>query len=354
MTTSLVLTASIVLQVAAALLALRLILVTGHKVAWAMIAGAISLMAVRRGITLHGLLMLESGYVPDPAAEVVALAITVLMLGGLAGIAPMFRAMQRSEAELARHREHLEDLVAERTSQLAESHAELARSQRLASIGALAAGIAHEINNPLGMILLETGLAAEGVEDRTAVARRLSKITEYTERCGRIVKNVLQFSRDEPTVRHALDVNATVRRARDLMREYCVAHGVGLELDLDPMPLMTLGNATEIEQVWVNLIHNAIGAMPDGGRVAMTTRKVGDVIRVTVADNGCGMTEFEREHALEPFFSSRAGSGGTGLGLSICHGIVTSHGGTIDLASVEGQGTTLTVELPMARTDDRV
>jgi signal transduction histidine kinase len=354
MATSLVLTVSIALQLAAALLALRLVFVTGYRVAWAMIAGAISLMAVRRGITLYGFVVVHGAYVPDPTAEVVALAISVLMLGGVAGIARMFRAVKRSEAELARHREHLEDLVAERSSQLAESHAELARSQRLASIGALAAGIAHEINNPLGMILLETGLATEDIEDNPAVARRLSKITEYTERCGRIVKNVLQFSRDEPTMRHALDVNATVRRARDLMREYCVAHGVGLELDLDGTPLTALGNATEIEQVWVNLIHNAIGATPSGGRVVMTTRKVGDKIVATVVDNGRGMSESEREHALDPFFTNRAGAGGTGLGLSICHGIVTSHGGTIDVASVEGRGTTLTVELPMATTNDRL
>lgn len=265
---------------------------------------------------------------------------------GYVGINIDITDRKRAEDELARHREHLEELVEERTRALDESNRKLHRSQRLASLGTFAAGIAHEINNPLGMMLLSTDIALESLHKPDALAELLQRQKNNVERCSRIVKGVLDFARQQSTQKWPLDLNEAVARSLDFAREYARQNGVVVESALAPGLDTILGNMTELEQVVVNLVQNAVQSCNAGGQVMVETCENGDKVRLVVRDNGCGMTPEQMEHACDPFYTTRLETGGTGLGLSTVHGIVSSHQGTLDIHSEKGEGSVFTIEFP--------
>ena len=253
------------------------------------------------------------------------------------------------EEELSRYRHHLEELVAERTKQLEASQEQLRLAERLASIGTLAAGIAHEINNPVGAILLTAQNASEMNEEsdtEAAIAQALDKIIDNAKRCGHIVESILQFSRQETTRKWPNDLNAAIQHAVEVTRNYAKEWGVviGLEPARD-LPKVVF-NPIEIEQVFVNLIRNAIEAGGPNLRVSIRSEKTPGGARVVTQDNGRGLTEEERIRVFDPFYTTRQEQGGTGLGLSITHGIVSEHGGKINIQSRTGEGTMITVTLP--------
>ena len=253
---------------------------------------------------------------------------------------------KQAEAELARYHDHLEELVEKRSQELEESRARLQHAQRLASIGTLAAGIAHEINNPLGMIMLSTDSALRSVDKPEAVEKLLRRTMQCTERCSRIVKNVLRFARYQSTEKHPVVLNDAIRLALDFNQEYARKNGVTVETHLADTLCPILANATDMEQVGVNLVQNAVQSCSGDGHVTIDTSEVDGKVRLVVRDNGCGMAEEVITHACDPFFTTRLEKGGTGLGLSTVHGIVTEHEGTIEITSKEGIGTTLTLEFP--------
>lgn len=256
---------------------------------------------------------------------------------------------RQTESELDRYRYQLEHLVRERTAQLEASQQQLRQSERLASIGTLAAGIAHEINNPLGLILLRLDDIRHSQNDAAAVESCLVAVAEDVNRCARIVKGVLRFARRESSEKWRNDLNQIVRAAVELTGDYVRENGVRLELDLAGELPPILGNATELEQVVVNLVQNAVHACAGEGRITLQTlRDTADVL-LLVCDDGCGMTPEHRVRAFDPFFTTRFDQGGTGLGLSTCHGIVSDHGGSIDIDSQHGRGTMVTVRLPIAQ-----
>ncbi len=223
----------------------------------------------------------------------------------------------------------------------------LRRSERLASMGTFAAGIAHEVNNPLASILMTARHALNSGRDPRAINALLEEIIDDAGRCARIVKSVLQFAKQESSEKWALNLNNVTQRARDLSRDYARRRGVRLELQLSEDLPPVAGNRTELEQVFVNIINNAIDASRPGQGVVVRTEQVADKARVCVQDRGCGMTADEQEHAFDPFFTTRAKDGGTGLGLSMAHGTVTEHDGTISIDTGPGQGTTVIIELPL-------
>ncbi|MCB0359480.1 MAG: GHKL domain-containing protein, partial [Bdellovibrionales bacterium] len=278
--------------------------------------------------------------------------------GNLLGVASISRDVSKRiavEEQLARYREHLEKLVEERTAELNRSQEQLRRSERMASIGALAAGIAHEINNPVGAMLLAAQNAQERSRTLTEVeeARQLlervaEKVITNAKRCGQIVKGVLQFARQEVTEKWPNDVNTVVRGSLQLVGESVRKRGTIIETDLaDGLPTATL-NPIEIEQVLINLIDNAINASGEGQRIGVRTRLVAEMIELSVADEGAGMTAEEQQRIFDPFFTTRIQKGGTGLGLSIVHGIVEGHGGSITVESHLHQGTVFRILLPLA------
>ncbi|NLX12434.1 MAG: GHKL domain-containing protein [Phycisphaerales bacterium] len=257
-----------------------------------------------------------------------------------------------AEEELVLHRQHLEELVAERTRQLDESREKIRQSERLASIGTLAAGIAHEINNPIGMMLLaaQIGLEARRRGDSDAVVEEsFQKIVRNAERCGRIVKSVLQFARQEKTEKWATDLNAVIEHAVTTLQPYAQQRGATLACQLaDPLPEVIV-SPLEIEQVFLNLLRNAMESAEGQVQVCISTEAEAGLVRVIITDNGRGMSAIQKKHLFDPFFTTRQREGGTGLGLSITHGIVTDHGGTITVTSREGVGSTFVVELPIPK-----
>lgn len=254
---------------------------------------------------------------------------------------------RRAEEALSRYRDGLEELVQQRTRALEESQAKMRQAERLASIGTFAAGVAHEVNNPLASILMTARHALKSEHERGAVETLLKEIIEDTERCARIVKGILLFAKHQPSDKRPVNLNDIVQRARDLIREYADRRGVRLELEASDHLPTVLGNATQLVQVFVNVISNAIEASHAGQTVAVQTERKPDRIRVRVEDHGRGMIDEERQCAFDPFFTTRTKEGGTGLGLSVVHGTVTEHGGMISIDTAPGRGTTVAIEFPL-------
>ena len=280
------------------------------------------------------------------------------------GLWDRIRRLQVEEA-LQKAHDELEERVEARTAALARANEQLYlemkereqteetlhRSQRLASLGTLAAGIAHEINNPLQGITFSAEVAIQKKDlpgGRQRVDEVLGTIKAEAMRCGRIVKSVLQFARQEVSEKWPSSLDDVVRHAADLTSQQAARKQVSVRLDLgESLPLLTI-NPTEMEQVLVNLISNAIEASQAGDSVTVRAELASEeAVRVLVEDSGCGMSKEEAEHVFDPFFSTRKDAGGTGLGLSIVHGIVEEHGGTIRVESRPGEGSTFTLELPV-------
>lgn len=271
----------------------------------------------------------------------------------LAGVCMDISDRKMVEEELAAHRERLEELVAERTEELRASYQRLRRSERLASLGTLAAGIAHEINNPVNAILLSAQYALEAGEAcDVPLNDTLGGIIKEARRCGAIVKNVLRFAKEEKAPKSQAQLNDVVVRAATLARTYIQSPGLAIHAATDPgLPELML-NATQIEQVLINLIQNAVQAAGGTVRVELQTEAAADGVRLVVCDNGPGIPPERLLYVFDPFFSTRQNQGGTGLGLSIAHGIITDHNGTIDVRSEVGVGTTFIIQFPLDETVD--
>ena len=259
---------------------------------------------------------------------------------------------RNTEIELARHRARLQHIVQTKTAELEASRAKILHDERLVSIGTLAAGIAHEINNPIGTILLAAELAQQERANRNSdaglVDEGLEDIVREAERCGRIVKSVLQFARREPTERAQTDVAGVVRHAADMVRGEGRSAGVSISVSADDGEHFVDANSTELEHAIVNLLRNALQASRPGHRVEVTVSRVEDEVGVRVRDTGCGIAANDLPRIFDPFYTTKRDRGGTGLGLSMAHGIVEAHRGSIDIVSLPGEGTAITIRLPAA------
>ncbi len=255
---------------------------------------------------------------------------------------------------LAGERDDMEQLVQERTRELETSRDELVQSQRLASVGTLAAGIAHEINNPIGAILNAAELAIMCREDEDAhdqQAQILDEIAQLAMRCGSIVRSVLRFSRGEVTSKSAADPRTTIDKAAFFVRNYALERSVTIEVEQSPQPATVVINSVEIEQVIVNVLRNAIDAAPRSGKVNVRCETLADRVRISVNDDGMGIDRESLAHIFDPFFTTRRAAGGTGLGLSVAHGIIAEHSGEIAVESELGKGTSFRIELPRSPTE---
>ncbi|MCE2727259.1 MAG: ATP-binding protein [Planctomycetaceae bacterium] len=232
---------------------------------------------------------------------------------------------------------------------------EVIRSEQLASVGFLAAGVAHEINNPLASIAmcaesLESRLAdlAPAADDARVVRRYLELIQTEAFRCKGITEKLLDFSRLGEVRRQPTAVMRLVTDVAEMLRH--VGRFAGRTIETDPGPdVLVMVNPQEIKQVVLNLLVNALDSVAEAGRVTVAARRSGGECVLTFTDDGCGMTDEVLEHLFEPFFTRRKAGQGTGLGLSIVHRIVADHGGRIEATSAgPGQGATFRVALPLA------
>jgi len=241
-------------------------------------------------------------------------------------------------------------LMLEDVSERRAAEEKIRESQRLVAVGTLAAGIAHEINNPVGSIMASAQFALMVKDDPDGtqqVESSLRSIVAEARRCGQIVKSVLKFAREEATEKWLGDVNEIVRQCADHSLELVKRYGAALELDLgEDLPAL-LVNPMEIEQLLANLVRNALQSGGYGIRVVVRTARAGDDVLLSVSDDGPGMPPEVREQIFDPFFTTRETSGGTGLGLSMVHGIVSGHGGKVSVHSEPARGTEVVVALPV-------
>ncbi|MBC7187937.1 MAG: cache domain-containing protein [Calditrichaeota bacterium] len=247
--------------------------------------------------------------------------------------------------------EELERKVAERTKELQQAQEQLVQSEKLSSLGKLAAGVAHEINNPLTSIMLNSHLLAEQFAGDERVSEALKLIIDETSRCSAIVRGLLEFSRQQPPQREPTDVNEVVNRTLQLCESQILMAKVKVRTSLaSDLPRLLL-DRQKMTQVFTNLVINAIEAMPDGGTLTVISRLHGhEAVEVIFADTGCGIPRDILGKIFDPFFTTKQGKG-TGLGLSVSYGIVQAHGGTITVDSEVESGTMVTVRLPIEGSD---
>jgi len=220
--------------------------------------------------------------------------------------------------------------------------------QRLHALGMVAAGVAHEINNLLTVAAgwLSLLQADEGVAG--AHAEPLRKVADAVEQIGRLTVNLLDFARAPAGDRSDVDLNEVVRRILELVDYQLIKNNIEPVLDLAEEPVVARGSEGDLAQALLNLVLNARDAMPDGGRLFISTRREGDRVAVEVRDTGPGVPEEVRDRIFEPFFTTHRSAGGTGLGLAVCKEIVERYGGEIALANHESGGAAFALRLPFA------
>jgi len=259
-------------------------------------------------------------------------------------------------AEINSFTQSLETKVEDRTQQLKSAHQKLLQSDRLVSLGELAASVAHEINNPIAGVLnlsmlLQRMLKDDGIpQERIAEFRRyLSQVTNETTRVGRIVSDLLAFSRRSKPQRAPADVNKIVRMTLSLVQHKMKLSGVEVETKLaDDLPAAPC-DQSQVQQVVLNLILNAAEAThaKTERRVVVSTSADSGFVRLVVADNGEGIAAENLEKIFHPFFTTKPEGKGVGLGLAVSYGIIEAHGGDIEVTSRVGEGAKFTVSLPL-------
>ena len=259
----------------------------------------------------------------------------------------MAEEVENEKKELEEWADTMEEKVQERTAELKKIHGQLFRSEKLASIGKLAAGVAHEINNPLTGILTNASLLLEDLKEGDSKRDDVQVIVNETIRCREIVKRLLDFARQTKPQKSLTNINSLIDNIVLLVRNQTSFRNVNIERYFaDEIPEIMV-DKDQIQQVFINLILNASDAMPNGGDIKILSRIIenGEYIEVRFADNGSGISEENKHKIFDPFFTTK--ENGTGLGLSITYGIVEQHGGTINLESELGKGTTFIVLQPI-------
>ncbi|HBA88827.1 MAG TPA: two-component sensor histidine kinase [Geobacter sp.] len=235
-----------------------------------------------------------------------------------------------------------------RETALKDLYGQLVQSEKMAAFGALGAGIAHEVKNPLAGILGITQLSLRGVEDGHPLEKNLHIIEKETKRCKTIIENLLRFARQEQVEFCEVDVAQVAADALAIVDHQLGINSIRVEKELEPGLPTCRGNANQLQQVLMNLMINAQQAMGGaGGTVKLSARSCeGGGVELRVADNGPGIPPGIRGRIFDPFFTTKPAGQGTGLGLSVTYGIVKDHGGEIRLESEEGKGTAFIITLP--------
>ena len=281
--------------------------------------------------------------------------------GELAGsFNAMTAALRNSQSELREWAHTLEQKVKKRTEQLRVAQAEAAQGEKLASVGLLASGIAHELNNPLTGVLTFSILLREKMENGSQDAKDMDLVIRETKRCASIIRRLLDFARNRPPEKKFVDLNQIIEDAARLVERPANLRDITVTLNLDRTLPQVWVDPDQIKQVIINLLVNAQHAIDGEGSIVIRTRRVSQpktplsgatavpMVEFSITDTGCGIPEENFRRIFDPFFTTKTGIG-TGLGLSVSHGIVEAHGGTIEVESKVGQGSTFRVYLPLVR-----
>ncbi len=310
------------------------------------ISGVVLTLVIVATLISLALLVMATELVLRPIRRVVAMCQKAIGgdLSARVGIQPPgeMGLLCRAVDSMAHAVQEREQLLEQATRQ------QVGRSEQLASVGRLAAGVAHEINNPLTGVLAFADLLRQKENMDAQDREDLELIIRETKRAREIVKGLLDFARETPQVKTQVNINDLVRQTILLLGKRDAFQDIQLVDALtEPLPDV-LGDKNQLQQVLINLSLNACEAMPNGGTLMLATSATDGRIVIEVTDTGCGIKKEHLDKVLEPFFTTKPVGKGTGLGLSVSYGIVQQHGGTLEIDSQEGKGTTFKVALPVA------
>jgi len=239
--------------------------------------------------------------------------------------------------------------MAENLQKMKEMEERLRHSERLASIGRFTAGIAHEINNPIANIIGLLKIARRDIRDEDPVSEDLDIVIKEATRCGAIVRDLLLYSRQSPPQKERVRINGLVEGAMKSVFPALNGREISFRRELDPSDPVIDADPLQLEQVFRNILTNAVQSIDGSGDIIVKTCIEGDGrISVSITDTGCGIREEDRGRIFYPFFTTKRTGEGTGLGLTVSYGIIQGHGGDISVESVEGEGSTFRITLPMA------
>ncbi len=343
---------------------------TGAAVAMALVVGVFSALFIDRGVRRPVRRLIDAvGRVGrGDFATRLALDDSRSEIGALAAaFNGMADELERAEAENRRWSGELERKVLEKTEELSRTQRQVLHMEKMASLGKLAATVAHELNNPLAGILNYAKLVSRSLEsgsddpgERRELMRFLEVIQNESRRCGDVVRNLLLFARRSGAEMALVEVNPIIDRALMLVRHQLEMAEIRLETRYLAGDDRVVCDANQVQQALVALLVNAIEAMGGGGTLRVTVEAAREdgqpAVAVSVEDSGCGMPPEVRAHIFEPFFTTKTdGGGGSGLGLAVVYGIVQRHGGRIEVQSEEGRGSTFRLILtrrPQPRSGD--
>ncbi len=284
--------------------------------------------------------------------------------GRLAGsFNDMTKALEDSQRELKEWAHTLEEKVAAKTRELHAAQAESAQREKLASVGLLAAGIAHELNNPLTGILTFSHLTRGKMAEGSPEAEDLDLVIQETKRCSTIIKRLLDFAREKTPEKRYADLNRIIEDTVQLVDRSAYVHDIEIATELDPDLPQIWVDEDQIKQVIMNMLVNAQHAIEDEGRITIRSRRAPEpkspepgappvpMVELSISDSGSGIAEKDLRRIFDPFFTTKGVGRGTGLGLSVSHGIVKAHNGAIEVQSAVGKGTTFRVYLPLEAQD---
>jgi two-component system NtrC family sensor kinase len=281
-------------------------------------------------------------------------------LGQLAGsFNAMTTALKKSEQQLREWAHTLEEKVEARTRELRIAQAETLRGEKLASVGLLAAGIAHELNNPLTGVLTFSHLVREKMPEGSTEAEDMDLVIRETRRCASIIRRLLDFAREKAPEQKYVDLNQVIEDTVSIVDVQARVRDIEIRLELDRELPKVWADADLVKQVVMNMLVNAQQAIEGGGSITVQSRRCKaprsaepgaaavPMVELVITDTGCGIPEKDLQRIFDPFFTSKEVGKGTGLGLSVSHGIVAAHGGSIEVQSRVGAGSTFRVYLPI-------
>ena len=272
----------------------------------------------------------------------------------------MLDNLQAATAELENWSQQLEYKVQKKSEEISEIQNELIHIERIASLGKLSSSVAHEINNPLSGVLTYTKLVHKHLrrlelneEEKESMLRYLSVIEDETKRCGDIVKGLLDFSRSDKVDFKPYHMHRLLKETYMLIEHQMKIENILFQSDFSATRDLILCNGNQIKQAGIALLMNASEAIQENGIILIRTSNPDDAhIQVEISDNGSGIAQEDLPHIFEPFFSTKEKASGIGVGLAIVHGIVQNHSGKINVDSEWGKGTTISIQLPLAKSID--
>jgi signal transduction histidine kinase len=256
--------------------------------------------------------------------------------------------LEFANRQLAKLNRELEKGLTKKKKDLQQTQEQLRQTERLAELGTLASGMAHEIGTPMNVILGRAEYLMQRTQEEQT-KKGLETIVTQVERITKIMNQLLTFARRRPSERQPIDLEQTVRDCLEVMSERIMRHGIEIETDFDPTLPPVHADQDHMSQVLLNLFINAVQAMPEGGRLRVGLAGTDNHATITVADSGHGISPEHLSKIFDPFFTTKEVGKGTGLGLTVVHGIIQEHGGSITAKSEPGQGTTFMISLPLSQ-----